>query len=327
MKIEKLPSGSYRVRKMYKGNKYTFVFDHKPTEREIILILSEKIKEDNPCPKGTFAKYAHDYIANRKGVISPATERTYEIKLDQLSAEFKRKNIHAITSEDIQKEISLFSQTHAPKTVLSLHGFIKSVFKAYRPNFVFSTKLPQAIQKDEYAPDNDDIKRILELAKQTKYSVAFQLGVLGLRRAEICALSIDDLNGNELRVHCDIAYNNGKWVKKENPKTNASNRTIILPDNLVQEIQEQGYIYDGHPNALNKAIHRFQKQLGIPEFRFHDLRVYFASYAHDMGISEVNIMSMGGWATSSVMKNVYRKSFEKSQKESMKKLSNSLLNS
>ena len=32
MKIEKLPSGSYRIRKMYKGQMYAVVFDEKPTQ-------------------------------------------------------------------------------------------------------------------------------------------------------------------------------------------------------------------------------------------------------------------------------------------------------
>ena len=33
MKIEKLPSGSYRIRKMYKGQMYAVVFDEKPTQK------------------------------------------------------------------------------------------------------------------------------------------------------------------------------------------------------------------------------------------------------------------------------------------------------
>jgi integrase len=140
---------------------------------------------------------------------------------------------------------------------------------------------------------------------------------MGLRRAEICGLSLDDLKGNELWIHRDLVYRKGEWILKETPKTNASNRKIILPDKLVQEIQQQGYIYNGHPNALNKAIHRFQKKLDIPAFRFHDMRLYFCSYAHDLGISEANIMSIGGWSTPTVMRKVYRKAFEKSKKEAM----------
>ncbi len=36
MKIEKLPSGSYRIRKMYKGKSYQIVTDYKPTQKEAI---------------------------------------------------------------------------------------------------------------------------------------------------------------------------------------------------------------------------------------------------------------------------------------------------
>ena len=42
-KIEKLPSGSYRVRKMYKGKKVSMTFDKKPTESDIMVAFSEKI--------------------------------------------------------------------------------------------------------------------------------------------------------------------------------------------------------------------------------------------------------------------------------------------
>ena len=43
MKIEKLPSGSYRIRKMYKGQMYTVVFDEKPTQKEALQAMSEKL--------------------------------------------------------------------------------------------------------------------------------------------------------------------------------------------------------------------------------------------------------------------------------------------
>lgn len=152
------------------------------------------------------------------------------------------------------------------------------------------------------------------------------LGVFGCRRGEICSLTIDDLNGNELRIHrCMVLNKDNKWEVKENPKTDASNRTIILPDNLVDEINRKGYIYKYHPNALNKAIHRYQKSLGIPQFKFHALRSYFASYAHSIGIPESDILSLGGWASPSVMKSVYRKSMIESQKKSMELFSNKII--
>ena len=35
MKVQKLPSGSYRVQKTINGKRKSFTFDHKPTQKEI----------------------------------------------------------------------------------------------------------------------------------------------------------------------------------------------------------------------------------------------------------------------------------------------------
>ena len=324
MKIEKLPSGSYRVRQTSKGKTYTVVFDHKPKNKEATLALADKM-QDTGGAKGSFEKYAIEYIENRRNVVSPATIRTYNTKLKQLSGGFKSMNMYDITGADVQKEINLFAKTHEPKTAKTLHGFIASVIYEYRPNFHLRTKLPQAIIKDEYEPTSEDIKRILDHAKGTKYSVAFQLGVMGCRRGEICALDIGDLKGNQLRIHRSKVYLEGEWIVKETPKTDASNRVLTLPDKLVDEINDNGYIYDGYPAALYKAIQSTQKKLGIPKFKFHALRSYFASYAHSMGIPDADILAIGGWETDSVMKRIYRKSMEESRKNSMNKLTDGLL--
>lgn len=315
MKLEQLPSGSYRIKKVVKGVTYRVTFDHKPSQKEITLALAEKI-QDEGVRNGSFYKYAKEYIQNKKGVVSPATIRTYNTKLDQLSEGFRNENIYEIDSNKVQSEISLFAEDHAPKTTKTLYGFISSVLTAYRPSLKLRVTLPQNIVKKEYEPTNEDIKKLLEHAKNTAYSVPFQLGILGCRRAEICAASIDDLDGNKLWIHRAKVYN-GKWTIKESPKTDASNRIILLPDSLADQIRKQGYIYNGHPNALNKAIHRYQKKLGIPDFKFHALRSYFASYAHSLGIPDADIMAIGGWETDHIMKKVYRKSMEESKKHSM----------
>lgn len=324
MKIEQTAKNSYRVKKMVKGKTYTVTFDHKPSQKEITIALAEKI-QDEPGKRGSFEKYANEYIENRKNVISPATVRTYDRKIKQLSDEFKAKNLYDITSEDVQKEINKFSVDHEPKTTKTLHGFVASVLYAYRPNFNLRTKLPQIIVKKVYEPSNEDIQRILEAVKGTEYSIAFQLGVLGCRRGEICALDINDLDGNELRIHRSKVYLDGEWIVKDTPKTSASNRVLYLPDSLVAEIKEKGYIYKGYPVALLKTINRCQDRLDIPRFKFHALRSYFASYAHSMGIPEADILAIGGWETDNVMKKVYRKSLEFSKQKSMEKLTKGLI--
>lgn len=324
MKIEKLPSGSYRIRKMYKGKTHTIVLPYKPSAKELTIILAEKLQDASEPKAGTFKHYAEEYIADRSNVLSPSSIRTYNTKLGQLSEHFTSLHLYDISQADVQREMNLFSKNHSPKTTKTLHGFVASVLSAYRPELTLRTTLPVKEIKEEYEPSSEDIKRLLEYVKGTEYSIPFQLGVLSLRRGEICALTIDDLNGNQLHIHRNLVYNK-EWILKETPKTEASNRIIVLPDSLAEEIRAKGYIYNNHPNALNKAIHRCQEALGIPSFKFHALRSYFASYAHALGIPDMDIMSMGGWKTDSVMKSVYRKSMEESRRESMKKISESIL--
>lgn len=325
MKIEKLASGKYRIRKKHKGVVYIINFDKKPTEKEALLAVAKKLEEAESCDKGSFMSFAEKYIAGRKNVVSPSTVRTYQIKLNQLSEGFTKKNLVDLSNDDIQAEISLLAGKYEPKTVKTTYGFIASIFGLYRPNYKLKIKLPQQVRKDEYEPNTDDIKRILEAVKGTPYSVAFQLGVFGCRRGEICALSFEDLDGDNLRIHRTMVYDeNGEWVVKDSPKTDESNRILALPKPLADKIREQGYIYKGHPNALNKALHRIQKKLDIPAFKFHALRSYFASYAHSLGIPDADIMAIGGWKTPYVMNKVYRKSLENSRLESMKKLSNGI---
>ena len=182
---------------------------------------------------------------------------------------------------------------------------------------ILRTTLPQSIQKSRYLPNSEDIKAILEYVKGTEDSVAFQLGVLSLRRSEICALEMSDLKGNELHIHSNMVYNR-KWLIKESPKTDAGNRIVYLPESLVKEINEQGYLFRYSPNKLNEHLQRVQKELNIPRFRFHDLRHYFASYAATI-MPEADAMALGGWKSDYIFKRIYRESMAEQRKESAQK--------
>ena len=322
MKPEKLPSGSYRVRKMYKGQTFTLIFDHKPTQKEIIEKLNAKM-QDSAIAKGTFEACATEYIQTRNNVLSPSSVITYERLINAMSDDFKRIRVSSIDQIDVQKEINRYSADHAPKTVRALHGFIASVLAVYRPNLTLRTTLPQNIVKERYLPTEDDVKRILEAAKGTEDSVGFQLGVLSLRRSEICALEMSDLDGNELHIHADLVYNK-KWIKKETPKTDAGNRIIYLPDSLVDEINQQGYFFKYSPNKLLEHLQSYQKALNIPKFRFHDLRHYFASYAVTV-MPESDVMYFGGWKSDYVFKQIYRESMKDKRKASAAKFNEKIL--
>ncbi len=115
-----------------------------------------------------------------------------------------------------------------------------------------------------------------------------------------------DVENNLLTVDKALVKDkDGKYVLKTT-KTAASTRTLFIPDKLINEIMENGEIYSGYPNQCLKNLHRYQDMLNIPQFRFHDLRHFYALYAHSQGVSDANILKTGGWASDSVMKQIYR---------------------
>ena len=307
MKIEKLKSGSYRIRKMYKGVAYSVVTDYKPTQREAIKLLDQEMdKVQNKKIRMSFEEASNRYIESRSNVISPATVRGYQSIVRNLSDGFKRLLITDITNLDVQTEINAYSATHSPKTTSNACGYITAVLGMYCPNLILKIKLPQRIKKEPYIPTDEDIKKILTAADGTQYYIPLILAMFGLRRSEICALTIDDLDGNILTISkAKIEDSDGNWHIKTT-KTVESTRKMYLPDAIADMIRSQGYIYSGHPNSIVCWLTRTEKSLGMRHFSLHKLRHYYASTASSLGVPEAYIMQAGGWKTDHVLKSVYR---------------------
>ena len=323
--LRELPSGNWRYRKMVDGHRVSIVFDHEPTEKEITKAVTKELAAAGErVPKSSFGKYAERYIEMKKPVLSPSTVRSYEAIRRALSDTLKKTDINDITQAMIQTEISAYAKEHSAKTVSNFHGFISAVLRMYRPGFHLVTTLPQKVRFDAVTPSEEDIKRIMEHAKGTVYSVPIQLGILGLRRSEACALSIEDLSGNELSITKAKVYaSDGSWIIKKLTKTTEGKRTIFIPDALVDEIHESGF-YEHNPNIIVRYLHRTQDELGIPRFRFHDLRAFYCSYSHSNGVPEAVIMKSGGWASPYVMKKVYRRALEDDVEKYQKQIVNKL---
>lgn len=329
MKIEKRPSGTYRVRKMYKGQMYTVSFDYKPTQKEAMQAMAKELDRVQGKYKSlTFKAAAEEYISTKRNVLSPTTIRGYNSTIRSISDKFKETNVHDITVMDIQSEINRLAKEHSPKTVRNYHGFISAVLGTFHPNLRICTTLPQKVKNEPYIPSDEDIKRILECAKGTEYEVPIILACYGLRRSEICALTLEDIDSDIVRINkAKVLNEDAKWVNKTT-KTTASTREIVIPMEIADKIREKGYVYKGYPTSITAYLGRVEDTLGIPHFPLHKLRHYFASKMSAMNVPEEDIMRFGGWETDYVMKGVYRHAMEdkgkKAQREAARKLGNAL---
>lgn len=71
----------------------------------------------------------------------------------------------------------------------------------FAPDFVYRISLPQKIKSSFYVPDENEIKVIYKLIKNTELEIPFLLASqCGLRPSEICALTKDCITADGLEI-------------------------------------------------------------------------------------------------------------------------------
>lgn len=323
MTIEKLKSGSYRIKQMENGKMYRITVDHKPTKTEAIKLIAEIVGEAKVSAANmTFDQAADAYIQSKSKILSPATIRGYNNIRKMLPKALSQAHIHTITSLMVQSAINDLTGVRGAKTLQNYASFIVTVLKSVGID-VKHPQTPQKEKKSLYIPTKEDVSLIFSHIKGKEEEVAIILAAYGLRRSEIAALTLDDLNGNVLTINKAMVQDtNQKWIVKTT-KTTDSTRTVVIPDDIADLIREKGYIYKKQPYTINQDLHRAQKELGLPQFSLHKLRHFFASYAHDLGFSDKAVQEMGGWKSDAILRTVYTHAMdvEKKKKEISENLS------
>lgn len=321
--ITKLKSGNYRIRKMYNGKVYATTLDYKPKDKEAERFLNNLIEaERTPCKERmTFKTAAQRLILSRENIYSPATVAEYNRAIHRMSDSFTSLLVSNITNDIIQREINAYALNHSPKSVKNQYGLIRVVIKSVRPTMEFNITLPQTKKQDFFVPEEAEVKMILDAIKGSKYEVPIILGSFGLRRSEICALTPDDIDGNDIIVNKAKVMNKEKGWSIKTTKTTDSTRRVTVPAYVIELIKQQGYVYHGHPQNISRYMKRIEKELGIESFTLHKLRHYFCSSAVALNIPSDYIMQMGGWSSPHIMKKVYTHSQKKAAEENRKKYS------
>ena len=245
---------------------------------------------------------------------------------------FSSMQIAEIGQEDVQRLISEYARGKDPdykqeiqhrsgKTVANMNGFVYSVMGMYRPGGRIKVALPPKQKKDSYVPSDEEVKAVIqEIQKMNDkggYEVAIALAALGLRRSEICALTVDDLEGNILTINkAKVRDKNHEWQIKDSAKTQNSNRKILIPERIADKIREQGFVYRRSPNRITQTLYAIEEKLGIPKFSVHKLRHHFASSSIANGMPMTYLEKLGGWsANSPVLRRTYAHVMEEKEKE------------
>ena len=313
---KKLPSGNWRIQFQIDGERYSVTDESKTVckekadkrYRDILAGIEEK---KNTVL--TVGKAMDRYIDSKQRTLSPSTILGYKRIRKNLFQSLMDIRVDDLTQEDVQYAVkSDFSRGVSPKTLRNAHGLLSAVLKVYRPRMILITSLPQKEVNEIIIFTEEEMKKVWDGAKDTKYEIPILLAsMLGLRLSEIKGLRFSDiLNG---RIHIQRAIvtgEEGEILKKT--KTVSGDRWIKLPETLLTKINalprsnDENYICPLSGAAIYKGFQRICEKVGVKPCRFHDLRHFAASEAHALGVPNKYSMKRMGHKTEYMLQNVYQ---------------------
>lgn len=310
---KKLPSGTWRVR-VYVGRKegkdlyksFTGASKREAERRAMSYLSVTKHTEL------TFLDAANRYIDAKKNVLSPNTIRSYKTILKRLEGIYSVR-MSRLDSERIQRVIDRLSADDlSAKTVRNTYGFITVVMSMFEPSTVLTVTLPEKEHHETLIPSQEEVRRMIEEAYSPDLKIAIQLAAFcSLRSGEACALSRDMVYKDHIRIARTLVLaDDGSWIVKNSPKTQAGYRDIPVPDALMAQIRaserEDGRIIKYTPTSLRNAFQRLNRKLKYPQYRFHALRHYFATSCHNQGVPDKVIAKLGGWEDVGTLHKIYQ---------------------
>lgn len=316
-KAVKLKSGSWRVQvfshyEMVDGERKRRVRSFTASTKTEAERMAAQFAADKTRLDGggyTIGEAVDKYISSKESVLSPSTIRAYYAYRKNLR-EVEALRVDSLTSTDLQTWISALSRSYSAKYVKNIYALVLSAVSVISDRS-YRVTLPARKPLSYNVPTDDQVKALMDNARDD-IRLAVALAAIGtLRRGEICALRHRDVYRDKqaVFVHSDMILDkNNAWVYKDMPKTSDSVRWVVLPGEVLTMIGEgepDEFVIGSTPAAVSDAFARLRDKLGF-KCRFHDLRHYAASILHAIGVPDQYIMERGGWSTDGTLKAVYR---------------------
>jgi integrase len=313
-KAKKLPSGNWRVLVFTgydenKKRKYkSFTHENKKEAEFLAAEYAAHLKEQSGTSTMTVGDAYDRYIASKSSVLSPSTVREYKRSRKHDLPSLMPVRFTDLTQELVQQAVNEAAKTHSAKSVRNMHGLLSAVLGMYLPSFKLNTTLPQRTKFEGFVPSDKEIQKLVSGIKDTEMEAPVLLAAFGsLRRSEICPLEDTDIVGTVVNVNKAMVQDENKqWVIKP-PKTFSGYRKVELSEFIISRLPKaKGRIVNLNPNQITSRFAHVLHRLGIPHFRFHDLRHYQASILLALGVPDKYVMERGGWKSETTLKKIYQ---------------------
>lgn len=319
---KKLPSGNYRVR-VYDNKTKKYKSFTAPSKKRAELMANEYLNGLKRSKSDlTVYQAVENYIDSKDKTLSVSTIRGYEIIKKNAIDEIKDIKLCDIDEIVLQKWANKNAETYSDKSIRNQYGLITATLKQNKINLNFSSVLLKPKQKKEMLiPSIDEMKKIIEITKDTNIETAILLALLlGLRRSEICALKWSDYDGENINIHsAAVPDKDNKIIIKDTNKSYAGKRKLTVPDILKESLDNQersnDFIVNMNPSVVYAKFKKLCKENGLPKFTLHSLRHANASLMLLQGVPDKYAMERLGQATNNMLKNVYQHTFKNEQEK------------
>ena len=175
---------------------------------------------------------------------------------------------------------------------------------------------------------NDEFNRFIEqvMDKRLSYICFMVLYWTGMRIGELLALNVEDVDLENKTININKSY---QRLESEDvitiPKSDASNRIIVIPDFLVEDLADYlNHTFGVEPTqrlfpvskyTLRREVKRGSEAVGIKKIRIHDFRHSHAALLIDMDVPVLAISKRLGHENIETTLNTYGHLYPDKQKE------------
>ena len=323
---KKTPSGKWRIQLRAEGESVT---EDTPAlavakARAIRAGFIEQKKKTGA--KLSLGDAIDKYIDETDNLFSPATRRGYSIIRRNRFQSYMDVDIKTFT--DWQAMVNDEKKLCSTKTLHNAWGLVGAVLRAN------NITPPKVKMSQVTVPDQPWLTyEQIPLFCKAIYGEPCELGALlalsSLRRSELCAVTPDHVavDGSSVLVSGAIVPDEEhKFVHKEENKTKQSRRTVPVFIPRLKELLLQidrtsdDFIVQWNPDALTYRVNVLCERAGLPKVGLHGLRRSFASLGHHLGLSEQEVMAIGGWEDYQTVHKHYLKLSAKDHLRGQKKM-------
>ena len=252
---------------------------------------------------------------------------------------FKNRIVSDISPADIAAwQTEILNKGLSESYTHTINVYLKAIF-AYAVEYIGLAKNPctksigslKSRKIDFWTPE--EYKQFSEACKDNiEYFTLFELlYYTGMRVGEALALTLKDINFKENTISITKTYYRVTGKDLINPpKTAGSERTIIMPEFLTDELKQyvshlykpdpEERIFNKRPQYVRSILMDRAEKAGVKQIRVHDLRHSHASMLINLGANPVLVANRLGHESADITLKIYSHLFPSTQSEIVNKI-------